>query len=130
MSTTPDRSIAGLSPRPRRAPAAASLLRENRPDTVPSATEPEEANRSPAPALERPTSAGRAQISVMVAPQLRDRARAAFRAAAYFEHVGSFAEFVAGAIEAEITRIEREHNDGLPLEPVRENLPAGRAASR
>ncbi|WP_108720325.1 hypothetical protein [Miniimonas sp. S16] len=136
MSTTPpDRSIAGLAPRTRRTPAAASLLRENRPDPAPAPAAADASSDVPAAGLEqtreeRPASTARAQISVVVAPELRDRARAAFRAASYFEHVGSFAEFVAGAIEAEITRIEREHNAGLPLEPVRENLPAGRAGSR
>lgn len=120
-------------------------MRKNRPEPGPASSEqtggptpptPVTEHTPPSPQAPRVTAdrsgktadAGRAQISFAVSTELRDKARAAFRAASYFEGVGSFGEFLTNAVEAEITRIERAHNGGLPLEPVRENLPSGRAA--
>lgn len=66
------------------------------------------------------------QLGVKVSEELRGRARAAFREASYHEDVPTFAQLVANALEAEISRIEHQYNDGMPLEPRAENLRRGR----
>lgn len=146
MSTTPDRSISGL---PRHRPSAAALLKENRP-AVPTTGVPADAaalaeaapeqgtattparatRRRPAGSTKRTPAAGRVQIAADVPEEVRNSARAAFRAAAYFEHVSTFSDFVSNALQAEIRRLEEAHNDGQPFEPITDNLPAGRPSGR
>ncbi|QZN85426.1 hypothetical protein [Cellulomonas sp. C5510] len=140
----PDRSITGLQ---RRRPGAAGLIRGQR-------SEPQHAARAEAAAVTRQLEsdegawpamtsakaqsdaqrprrnaaikASKGQVNVEIATDVRDQARAAFRAAAYFEGVPTFAQFVENAIRHENERVQREHNSGLPFEPISENLPAGR----
>lgn len=65
-------------------------------------------------------------MNVEISTDVREQARAAFRAAAYFEGTATFAQFVENAIRRENERVQREHNSGAPFEPISENLPAGR----
>lgn len=140
MSTSeiPDRTIQGLKPRARA--RASSLVRENRPEPTHEAT-PELEPEAPTPPPESdtpptaplapassggPKNAPRSQLNVDVPPDVRQMARAAYRAAAYFEGTGSFGEFVTKALEAEIRRVQDTHNGGRPLEPIAEKLPTGR----
>lgn len=138
----PDRAITGLTPRPK--PAAGSLLKQNRPappaeeppqdgpDTAPA--EPRTRSRSTrkaakaSPAPKRQATGGKVQLTADVLDDVRGRARAAYRAAAYFEQVPTFSQFIENAVIAEVQRIEATYNDGAPFEPVTENLPSGRPA--
>lgn len=143
----PERAITGLVPRPK--PAAGALLKQNRPaSTSPSPTSepqndasastPAEASRprtrstrsaAKARTTSKKQSAGnKVQLTADVLEDVRGRARAAYRAAAYFEQVATFSQFIENAVIAEVQRIEAAYNDGKPLEPVTENLPSGRPA--
>lgn len=139
----PDRSITGL---PRRRPGATGLIRGQRSEAQQSspvesaAVTPLLASEGAAPAIEsgiaqsdaqRPgrkaaAKASKGQVNVEIATDVRDQARAAFRAAAFFEGVPTFAQFVENAIRHENERVQREHNGGRQFEPIAENLPAGR----
>lgn len=144
--SAPDRTVTGLT---RRRAVAAGLVRRQRPETTaasPATTPPAAAQAEPdVPAAEQSApdpapkrsraprtgrkpgeKAGKGQVNVDIATEVRDQARAAFRAAAYFEGVPTFAQFVENAIRRENERMQREHNDGQPFEPMTENLPAGR----
>lgn len=72
--------------------------------------------------------AAKVQLGVKVHEDLKGRAKAAFKEAAYHEDVPSFEAFVAQALESEIRRIEKAHNRGERLEPRDENLKRGRPA--
>ena len=142
----PDRAITGLAPRPK--PAAGSLLKQNRPaappqgppqdgpETVPDPTPAEPRTRArstrkaakASPAPKRQATGGKVQLTADVLDDVRGRARAAYRAAAYFEQVPTFSQFIENAVIAEVQRIEAAYNDGTPFEPVTENLPSGRPA--
>lgn len=54
------------------------------------------------------------QLTADVDATLRGRARAAYRVAHFHERVPARSEFVANAIQAEITRIEARYNNGDP----------------
>ncbi|MEL7978336.1 hypothetical protein AAG589_20895, partial [Isoptericola sp. F-RaC21] len=68
------------------------------------------------------------QLTADVLEDVRGRARAAFRAAAYFEQVPTFSKFIENAVIAEVRRVEAAYNDGEPFQPITENLPSGRPA--
>lgn len=142
--SAPDRSITGLQ---RRRPGAAGLIRGQRsraqqasPVEASAATRQLTSEGGAAPAIasgmaqsnaQRPgrkaaVKASKGQVNVEIATDVRDQARAAFRAAAYFEGTATFAQFVENAIRRESERVQREHNSGAPFEPISENLPAGR----
>lgn len=61
-----------------------------------------------------------------VSEELKGRARAAYKEAAYHEDVSTFHRFVSQALEAEIHRIELAYNDGERLQPRVGNLRRGR----
>ena len=143
----PERAITGLAPRPK--PAAGALLKQNRPVSTPpspsvepqddaSASTPAEPSRprtrstrnaAKARTTSKKQAAGnKVQLTADVLEDVRGRARAAYRAAAYFEQVATFSQFIENAVIAEVQRIEAAYNDGTPLEPVTENLPSGRPA--
>ena len=65
------------------------------------------------------------QVGVRIDPAVRFRARAAFRYAAFHDHVPSFAAFVENALEQEIRRYEEKYNNGEPFEPDTEPLATG-----
>lgn len=135
---TDDRKIEVLAPRARRQGAAHALKAAERetPARVEAATvaAPVAGQADPKPRRKRTTKPktadGKVQLTADVEEELRGRARAAFRYARFYEHVGTFSEFVANAIEAEIRRIEVAHNGGERLQAEKENLPAGRPTSR
>lgn len=79
-----------------------------------------------APPQEEQVEVVKEHVGLRLSVDVRNRARAAFRAAAYFEGCRSFGDFVDGALEREIARIEKEHLNGETLTPLTENLPAGR----
>ena len=109
---TDDRKIGILTPRARLQGAAHNLQAADR----------AQVSASPQPA----SAATRVQLAADVTTDLRGRARAAFRHAAFHEAVPTFSQFVANALEAEIKRIETEYNGGDTLQPVNEDLPRGR----
>lgn len=76
--------------------------------------------------IQRPATVEKAYISVEVDPDLRALARAAFYVLRSRREVRSFAQFVAGALEREVKRVQDECNNGEPLVPEREALPPGR----
>lgn len=143
---SPDRSISGLAPR--RPAVAGSLIRGNRQRETP--TDPLEAvsvaapPAAPEPAAptsttpRRRTSARSAASSgsapakkksglgVEIDTEVRDESRAAYRAAAYFENVPTYAQFVENAVAREVERLRQAYNDGKPFEPMAAPLPAGR----
>lgn len=134
---TDDRKIGILTPRARLQGAAHSLQAADRaqvsasPQPEPSETAqratPAKASKRRATKTAQPASAAtRVQLAADVTTDLRGRARAAFRHAAFHEAVPTFSQFVANALEAEIKRIETEYNGGETLQPVNEDLPRGR----
>ena len=134
---TDDRKIGILTPRARLQGAAHSLQAADRaqvsasPQPEPSETAqratPAKASKRRATKTAQPASAAtRVQLAADVTTDLRGRARAAFRHAAFHEAVPTFSQFVANALEAEIKRLETEYNGGDTLQPVNEDLPRGR----
>lgn len=137
---TDDRKITvGLAPRTRPERAATSLIASER-----KTSEPATETAAPAPAAREPRQSsttrkraktstasrqapqGKVQIAADVPAETRGRARAAYRFAQFHDRVPTWSEFVTNALEAEIRRIEERYNGGEPLEPIDENLPAGR----
>lgn len=113
--TTPDRSITGLPQRPKT--DASRLIAANR------TTSPQAASQDPdAPA----PSPGRVKVSVYLDPNLRDAARAAYRATAHLEQDASWSDMVQKAIATEIERRQRTHNDGDPFPHGAAKLTPGR----
>jgi len=107
------------------APAEPDTTTFEFPAVAPDETAPAAA-RAPRPS--RPASEGKVQLGVKVSEDLKGRARAAYKEAAYHEDVTTFHQFVAQALEAEIRRIELAYKDGQRLEPRSENLRRGRPA--
>lgn len=145
-----ERTVSGLTPRPRRAGSAAILARPASEQPPAQTNEPEErepVTADPVSAAPKPAAAARkpaqvtaqrakepegamVQLGVKVSEELRGRARAAFREASYHEGVPTFAQLIANALEAEILRIEHQYNGGMPLEPNTNNLRRGRPAAQ
>lgn len=134
---TDDRKIGILTPRARLQGAAHNLQAADRaqvsaspqpePSETAQRTTPAKASKRRATKTAQPASAAtRVQLAADVTTDLRGRARAAFRHAAFHEAVPTFSQFVANALEAEIKRIETEYNGGDTLQPVNEDLPRGR----
>ncbi len=134
---TDDRKIGILTPRARLQGAAHSLQAADRaqvsaspqpePSETAQRTTPAKASKRRVTKTAQPASAAtRVQLAADVTTDLRGRARAAFRHAAFHEAVPTFSQFVANALEAEIKRIETEYNGGDTLQPVNEDLPRGR----
>ncbi|HEY8720900.1 ParB family protein [Pengzhenrongella sp.] len=121
MSSQPehDRSVAGPPPRPaiaRRPPDATRLIRDNRtPASIPAEAEGPSGDDV------------KEQITVAISADVRQRSRAAFREARYREGVRTYADFVGGAIDREIKRIEATYNEGETVPPDAEHLPRGRS---
>lgn len=148
---SPDRSISGLAPR--RPAVAGSLIRGNRqreasgdplevkPVVEPTAPPEPVAPEPPAPttATPRRQTSKRSAASSASAPakkksglgvdidtEVRDESRSAYRAAAYFENVPTYAQFIENAVAREVERLRQAYNDGKPFEPMAAPLPAGR----
>lgn len=115
--TTPDRSISGLPPRKPRTDAS-RLIAANRPTTSTPATG--EAARPP------DATAARVKVSVYLDAQLRDAARAAYRATAHLENDASWSDMIEKAVTAEVERRQHAHNDGKPFSASRDKLTPGR----
>lgn len=123
----PDRTVAG--PPARRPIDASRLLKDNRgglPQEAPAKHGP---STGGAPSA-TPQGDGEAkeQITVAIRASVRQRSRSAFREASYRERTRTYSDFVDGAIDREIKRIETEYNDGKPLGPDAEPLTPGRTA--
>ncbi|MBS3182461.1 hypothetical protein [Leucobacter manosquensis] len=82
----------------------------------------------PAPGRPQAICDEKVQLGVKVSEELKGRARAAYKEAAYHEDVSTFHQFVSQALEAEIHRIELAYNNGERLQPRAENLRRGRPA--
>lgn len=143
---SPDRSISGLPPR--RPAVAGSLIRGNRqreasvdPLEASPVAEPAGAPEPGTPTSMTPrrrtstrsaASGGSAPakkksgLGVEIDTAVRDESRAAYRAAAYFENVPTYAQFVENAVAREVERLRQAYNDGKPFEPMTAPLPAGR----
>lgn len=125
----PTRTIAGFgSPRPATTrgvhPDASRLLARNRGEaqtpTVETPTPP------PAKVQTAAATSAKKQLNVAIPTDLRQRANATYRATAHIEGHRSFAEFVAAALEAEIHRLEADHNGGQRYPHDDSTLPTGR----
>lgn len=77
-----------------------------------------------------PQAAGKEQVAALIDASVRRRARSAFRAAAFYEDVPSFAQLLENALVREIERLERDYNDGEPFEGTARNLAPGRPVTR
>ena len=110
---TDDRKIGILTPRARLQGAAHNLQAADRaqvsaspqpePSETAQRTTPAKASKRRATKTAQPASAAtRVQLAADVTTDLRGRARAAFRHAAFHEAVPTFSQFVANALEAEI----------------------------
>lgn len=148
MEPTPDRKIGGLSAR-KSEPDLSGMLAKNRPTPPPPAPEdpadaptvPEtpakEASKPTAPKeLRKPVSRASAtadspkeQISAYVNADLRNRARAAYKATGHLEGDSSWSAFVETAILAETTRRENAHNGGNAYSGDSTKLTPGRPLS-
>lgn len=69
------------------------------------------------------------QVNALIPVGLRNRSRAAFAASRHVEGYRSYSDFIAKAIEREVSRVEHEHNEGHPYAGGDENLTAGRPMS-
>ena len=134
----------GLTPRPRPEGVARNLsaaMRNAQPAAVkeheevagPAATKSAiTPTKSKKPTTTKKVAADGVKVpfTVNIPAELHGRARAAFRHAQFHERVATFGDFVANALEAEVSRIEKEHNGGNRFEPEHENLPRGRKSSK
>lgn len=121
---TPDRTVPALPPR---RPKAAGLMRENRTAVAPAEEAP------PAPVDVSPASPPtprKGQVNVEIDTEVRDTGKAAFRAAAFYEGVQTWSQYVENAIWRENERIAQMYNGGQPLEPMTARLPGGRPAAQ
>lgn len=147
-----EKKLPALQERPRRKGAASILNAAERKPQIPEESESQEPQARPGDAITFPSLSNiqsernriseseraetryrsdaphKVQLGVKVQEELKGRAKAAFKEAAYYEDVPSFEAFVARALEAEIRRIEIAHNGGERLEPREENLKRGRPA--
>jgi hypothetical protein len=69
------------------------------------------------------------QVAALIDADVRRRARSAYRAAAFYEDVPSFARLVENALVREIERLERTYNDGEPFQATTRKLAPGRRMS-
>lgn len=126
----PERRIAGLAPRPATVNDLSRLRSRNR--VVTQATPQVAAEATPESAREKPLEssggeAGKARVSIYLDPDVRDRARAAYKATAHLAGDRSWSEFVQRAIEAEAARREQSYNQGSPYPTAGDSrLSAGR----
>ncbi len=153
---TPDRSISGLPPRGKKRDLS-GMLASNRvaptepvtnPDGAlpPADTEPEPvsevtptataAKKAIAPAPRRRTTkaatksnadTAKVQVTAYMSPEVRNRARAAFKFTAAVEGDSSWSEYVEAAVLAETLRREQQHNDGQPYDGGEQRLSPGRS---
>lgn len=135
---TDDRKIGILTPRARLQGAAHSLQAADRaqvsaspqpePSETAQRTTPAKASKRRVTKTAQPASAAtRVQLAADVTTDLRGRARAAFRHAAFHEAVPTFSQFVANALEAEIKRIETEYTAATRSSPSTKTSRAGAA---
>ena len=130
---TPDRTIAGLAPRPRTRgvhPDASRLLARNRtapqPPGAPRVLHPAAQPQPEAEVAVEPAVTGKQQVNASIPHDLRTRIRAAYRATSVAEGHRSFSDFVAAVLEAEAQRLEAQYNDGQRFTGGEQNLPTGR----
>lgn len=115
---TPDRRIAGLTPRPAADNDLSRLRSKNRrPAEAAAPAQPEASAANPidsvAPAATPAGGeAGKARVSVYLDPIVRDHARATYKATAHLAGDRSWSEFVERAIAAETARREERYNEG------------------
>lgn len=69
------------------------------------------------------------QVNALIPVGLRNRSRAAFAASRHVEGYRSYSDFIAKAIEREVSRVENDHNEGRPYAGGDANLTAGRPMS-
>jgi hypothetical protein len=136
---TDDRKIGILTPRARLQGAAHSLQAADRaqvsaspqpePSETAQRTTPAKASKRRVTKTAQPASAAtRVQLAADVTTDLRGRARAAFRHAAFHEAVPTFSQFVANALEA-----DQAHRDRVQRRrhaPARQRRPPARAPHR
>lgn len=119
-----DRSVT-LPPRRQREPQV--IVTDNPEPAAPVvATEP---TSTPAAPPAPPAPVARKQVTVLMSHDLKARANQAFRMTSSQEGNRSFADFVARALEAEISRLEALYNGGARYEGDAGTLPLGRPLS-
>jgi Centromere-binding protein ParB C-terminal len=67
-----------------------------------------------------------ASVTFYLPPELRNRARAAYRSTSHFHGDSSWSDMIRKALLAEIERREQMHNDGRSYVPDDTPLSAGR----
>ncbi len=73
-----------------------------------------------------PTESRKVNVSVYLPIELRDRARAAYRATAHLHDDNSWSAYVAHAVELLTQAREHEHHHGVPYAPDQQSLTPGR----
>lgn len=136
--TTPDRTIAGLTPRtvdltrmqarnrpqPAEEPPALASLAEQPKPTAPKTQKRDTPKKRTA--LTTAVEEKGARITTYLAASLRNRAQAAYRATSHLEGDTSWSDYVERAILTETQRREAEHNAGEPYKGDGSRLSAGR----
>ena len=141
---TPDRTIGGLAKREMGRDLSGMLARNRTAKaTTPTADEkpakPTEAVTSTQRTNKKataktttppnaPTSAdtSKTQVTAYMSHEVRNRARAAFKATAHLEGDRNWSAFIEAAVLAETQRREQQHNDGKPYAGGEEALSPGR----
>lgn len=122
------RELAPLQSRSAKIPTAAGLSKATR------KTQTAKASNADLPAetesIPKKGTPKKAPITINLPVDLQGKARAAFRYAAFHEHVANFGDLVANALEAEVKRIQDEYNNGEDFEPDFEPLAKGRKPKR
>lgn len=137
-----NRELAPLQSRAAKIPVAKVLNKATRPPTSAEEAPVEAPVEAPAKAEPAPKKKAskksqvtkpapeKAPITLSLPIDLQGRARAAFRYAAFHEHVVNFSDLVANALEAEVKRIQDQYNNGEDFEPDFEPIARGRKSRR
>lgn len=146
---TPDRIIGGLSKRGKSQDLSGMLAR-NRPVEAPTPSSPVEdkpstdtgratdapqapkkasAKKAPARKASNAADTGKAQVTVYLSHEVRNRARAAFKATDHLEGDRNWSAFIEEAVLAETQRREQKYNDGNEYPGSEEALSPGRRIS-
>ena len=75
----------------------------------------------------RTTESAKVQVTAYMRPEVRNRARAAFKFTAALEGDSSWSEYVESAVLAETLRREQQHNNGQPYDGGEQRLSPGRS---
>ncbi len=146
MTDAPDRSIGGLPKRGQPRDLSGMLARNRTTEAAPPTAEgagksaqaatpaPRAAKkvtaRKPAPPkVSAGADAGKTQVTAYMSHEIRNRARAAFKATGHLEGDRNWSAFIEQAVLAETQRREQLYNDGQTYAGDNEPLSPGRTIS-